>query len=174
MFSLLMLIRMYEQRKDQHSGKKRSSYDQHPLQLLCLDLHIPIRLNPIHRKSVYDGLKNTTIYTRLLLLKSTVKSLHGHRLHVIIPEVHINILWKIHSMFAITCVVALSEKALFAAMIEQASDIGHHSIIATISADQIDSIVLHESFDFRKVSQSCEVARKFSRCLNVTLLQRML
>jgi L-amino acid N-acyltransferase YncA len=65
-------------------------------------------------------------------------------------------------------------KTLLTDLIERANDLRHHSIIATISADQIGSIVLHERFGFRKIGQICEVGRKFGRWLDVALLQRML
>jgi L-amino acid N-acyltransferase len=65
-------------------------------------------------------------------------------------------------------------QALLADLITRAQAIGHHSIIALISADQIPSIKLHEKHGFTEVAHLQEVGFKFDRWLDVAYLQLML
>lgn len=59
-------------------------------------------------------------------------------------------------------------------MIQQAKLLGHHTIIASISADQTGSVALHEVLGFRKAAHLKEVGVKFGRWLDVVWLQLML
>jgi L-amino acid N-acyltransferase len=65
-------------------------------------------------------------------------------------------------------------RALLADLIVRARTLGHHSIIALISADQTPSIRLHETFGFFEVAHLKEVGFKFNRWLDVVYLQLML
>ena len=65
-------------------------------------------------------------------------------------------------------------KALLTDLIERASTIGHHSIIASISADQPISIALHEKLGFLKVGCMREAGYKFNRWLDIIYMQKML
>lgn len=64
--------------------------------------------------------------------------------------------------------------ALLADLIQRARAIGHHSIIAGISADQIPSVELHRKFGFAEVARLKEVGYKFDRWLDVIYMQLML
>ena len=64
--------------------------------------------------------------------------------------------------------------ALLKDLVERAKMLGHHSMIATISADQTGSIALHERFGFLKAGHVREAGRKFDRWLDIVLMQRML
>lgn len=64
--------------------------------------------------------------------------------------------------------------AILADLIERASILGHHTIIAGIDADQAASIALHARFEFVRVGHMKEVGRKFERWLDVVYMQRML
>lgn len=59
-------------------------------------------------------------------------------------------------------------------IIRQARVLGHHTIIASISADQTASVALHETLGFTKVAHLKEVGVKFGRWLDVVWLQLML
>ncbi len=59
-------------------------------------------------------------------------------------------------------------------LIKRAETHGHHSIMAVIAADQIDSIRLHQKFGFLKVGHIREAGYKFDRWLDVIFMQRML
>lgn len=65
-------------------------------------------------------------------------------------------------------------RALLAALIARARDLGHHTVIAGISADQPASIALHREFDFVEVARLQEVGYKFGRWLDVIYMQLML
>ena len=62
-------------------------------------------------------------------------------------------------------------RALLADLIERARSAGHHSIIASISADQEASVALHEAFGFVNAAHLREVGRKFDRWLDVVYMQ---
>jgi len=59
-------------------------------------------------------------------------------------------------------------------LIHLAQIIGHHTIIAGISADQAPSVALHAKLGFVKVAELREVGYKFGRWLDVIYMQRML
>jgi phosphinothricin acetyltransferase len=59
-------------------------------------------------------------------------------------------------------------------LIELAGQHGFHSIIARIGGDNAASIALHQACGFTVVGVEREVGRKFSRWLDVTVLQRLL
>jgi len=59
-------------------------------------------------------------------------------------------------------------------LIRRAGQLGHHTIIAGISADQSASIALHEKLGFEKVAHLREVGYKFGRWLDVIYMQRMI
>jgi L-amino acid N-acyltransferase YncA len=65
-------------------------------------------------------------------------------------------------------------RALLADLIERAKALGHHTIIAMISADQAPSLALHDKLGFKKVAHLSEVGFKFGRWLDVVFMQRML
>lgn len=65
-------------------------------------------------------------------------------------------------------------RALLADLIERARHLGHHTIIAGISAEQRASVVLHERAGFAMVGQLREVGHKFDTWLDVVFMQRML
>lgn len=64
--------------------------------------------------------------------------------------------------------------ALLTDLIERAKALGHHAIIAMISADQAPSVALHERLGFKKVAHLLEVGFKFGRWLDVVFMQRLL
>ena len=59
-------------------------------------------------------------------------------------------------------------------LIECASSIGHHAIIAGIDAEQTASVALHERFGFQTVGHLREVGFKFGRWLDVIYMERIL
>jgi L-amino acid N-acyltransferase len=65
-------------------------------------------------------------------------------------------------------------RALLAELIERARLLGHHTVIAGISADQPASIALHQQFNFIEVARLREVGYKFGRWLDVIYMQLML
>ncbi len=64
--------------------------------------------------------------------------------------------------------------ALLADLIERARTLGHHTIVALISADQAASIALHRKFGFAEAGRLKEVGNKFDRWLDVIYMQLML
>jgi phosphinothricin acetyltransferase len=62
-------------------------------------------------------------------------------------------------------------RAILADLIARARALGHHSIIAVISADQTPSVRLHERAGFAPVALLPQVGHKFDRWLDVTMLQ---
>src|SRR5947207_7256403 len=65
-------------------------------------------------------------------------------------------------------------KALLLDAIARAKQLGHHTIIAGISADQTPSVALHKSAGFVEVARLREVGYKFDRWLDVIYMQLML
>ncbi|HEY3283563.1 MAG TPA: GNAT family N-acetyltransferase [Armatimonadota bacterium] len=65
-------------------------------------------------------------------------------------------------------------RAILTDLIRRASDLGHHTILASISGEQEASIRLHESLGFREAARMIEVGRKFDRWLDLVYLQLML
>lgn len=62
-------------------------------------------------------------------------------------------------------------RALLAELIARARALGHHTIIAAISADQEPSLALHQGFGFTESGRLREVGHKFGRWLDVVYLQ---
>jgi phosphinothricin acetyltransferase len=62
-------------------------------------------------------------------------------------------------------------RALLADLIARARTLGHHSIVAAISADQDRSVRLHEAAGFTRVALIPEVGYKFDRWLDLAMLQ---
>lgn len=65
-------------------------------------------------------------------------------------------------------------RALLADLIERARAIGHHTIIAGISAEQTASVRLHEAFGFKVAGHLREVGWKQGQWLDVLTLQLLL
>ena len=65
-------------------------------------------------------------------------------------------------------------RALLADSIARARAIGHHTIIAGISADQTPSVELHRKLGFIEVARLREVGYKFDRWLDVVYMQLIL
>lgn len=63
---------------------------------------------------------------------------------------------------------------LLADLIRRATDLGHHTIIAGIDAQQGPSIAIHRKFGFVDVARLREVGFKFGRWLDVIYMQKML
>jgi len=59
-------------------------------------------------------------------------------------------------------------------LITLATQHGFHCILARIGGDNLASIALHEACGFKPAGMEREVGRKFSRWLDVSVLQRML
>ena len=65
-------------------------------------------------------------------------------------------------------------RALLADQIERARQLGHHTILAGISAEQIASIALHEKFGFQKAAHMRELGWKQGQWLDVIFMQLIL
>lgn len=65
-------------------------------------------------------------------------------------------------------------RALLAELIARARTLGHHSIVASISADQLPSIRLHETMGFIKVAHFREIGRKTEQWLDLVYMQLLL
>jgi L-amino acid N-acyltransferase YncA len=65
-------------------------------------------------------------------------------------------------------------RLLLTDLIVRARELGYHSIIAGISADQEPSVRLHAKLGFTQVGLLREVGRKFDRWLDVMYMQKML
>ena len=65
-------------------------------------------------------------------------------------------------------------RALQNALIELATEIGHHTLLAQITTENEVSIALHEKTGFRTVGVLQQVGKKFGRQLDVAILQRLL
>ena len=61
--------------------------------------------------------------------------------------------------------------ALLADLMERATAIGHHTIVAVIDAEQVGSIELHRRAGFAHVGTLREAGRKFDRWLDAVFLQ---
>jgi phosphinothricin acetyltransferase len=59
-------------------------------------------------------------------------------------------------------------------LVRRARDVGHHTIIAGIDAEQTASVALHAAAGFAKVALLNEVGFKFDRWLHVIYMQKML
>ena len=64
--------------------------------------------------------------------------------------------------------------ALLADLIERATSLGHHVIIAGIDSEQTASTAIHRRFRFEHVGHLREVGFKFGRWLDVLYMERML
>jgi L-amino acid N-acyltransferase len=64
--------------------------------------------------------------------------------------------------------------ALLEALIARATADGFHVMVASIDAENVGSIRLHERLGFVEVGRMPEVARKFGRWVDLVLLQRTL
>ena len=64
-------------------------------------------------------------------------------------------------------------RVLLAELLKRAQNIGHHTVLGAISADQESSIALHQKFGFEKVAHMREVGFKFGRWLDVVWMQKM-
>ena len=65
-------------------------------------------------------------------------------------------------------------RALLADQIERARQLGHHTILALISAEQAASIALHEAFGFQKAAHLRELGWKQGQWLDVVFMQLLL
>jgi L-amino acid N-acyltransferase len=64
--------------------------------------------------------------------------------------------------------------AILRELIEHGKRLGHHTIIAGISAEQAPSVALHEKLGFRTVANLREVGYKHDQWLDVVYMQLML
>ena len=64
--------------------------------------------------------------------------------------------------------------ALLSDLLGRCKAIGHHAMIAGISADQEPSVALHKKFGFTEVARLKEVGRKFDRWLDVIYMEKLL
>jgi L-amino acid N-acyltransferase YncA len=64
--------------------------------------------------------------------------------------------------------------ALLADLIIRAKQIGHHTVIAGIDAEQVSSVALHRKFGFVECAHLKEVGHKFGRWLDVIYMQKIL
>jgi L-amino acid N-acyltransferase len=62
-------------------------------------------------------------------------------------------------------------RALLADLQQRAATLGHHSVLAVISADQAASVALHRSMGFTEAGLLRQVGYKFHRWLDVMYLQ---
>jgi L-amino acid N-acyltransferase YncA len=65
-------------------------------------------------------------------------------------------------------------RALLSELLRLARELGHHTVIALISADKTGSMALHEQFGFTRSADLREVGYKFGAWLDVAFLQLML
>ncbi len=65
-------------------------------------------------------------------------------------------------------------RALLADLIERARALGHHTMIAGISAEQVPSVRLHEAFGFKLCGRISEVGYKHGQWLDVLSFQLIL
>ena len=63
---------------------------------------------------------------------------------------------------------------ILADQIRRAQEIGHHTILAIIDADQAGSIGLHQKFGFTRAAHLKQLGFKFNRWLDVVYMQLML
>lgn len=64
--------------------------------------------------------------------------------------------------------------ALLGDLVRRAKELGHHCIVAVISADQASSISLHAKFGFVEMGRLREVGHKFGHWLDVVFMERVL
>ena len=64
-------------------------------------------------------------------------------------------------------------KALLVALVEAARRLGHHALLARISADNTLSIAMHAAQGFVVVGTLREVGLKFGRLLDVCIMERL-
>jgi L-amino acid N-acyltransferase YncA len=65
-------------------------------------------------------------------------------------------------------------RALLLDLIQRARDLGFHTLLGGVSADQIASLRLQESLGFQRIAHFREVGIKFGQRLDVIFLQLML
>ncbi len=65
-------------------------------------------------------------------------------------------------------------RAVLEDLISRARELGHHTVIAIISADQIASVAIHRALGFETVGDMKEVGFKFGRWLDIVYMQLML
>ncbi|CAN5749008.1 MAG: GNAT family N-acetyltransferase [Iamia sp.] len=65
-------------------------------------------------------------------------------------------------------------RAVLTALLETATDHGFHAVIGRISGHNEASVALHHACGFETVGVEREVGRKFSRWLDVVVVQRLL
>jgi len=68
----------------------------------------------------------------------------------------------------------LRRQMLLARLIVLAREVGHHTIVALIDAEQAPSVALHRAAGFELVAHLKEVGFKFGRWLDVIYMQKML
>jgi L-amino acid N-acyltransferase YncA len=64
--------------------------------------------------------------------------------------------------------------ALLRELIDRGRTLGHHTILASIEAEQRASVRLHERFGFVEVGRMRQLGWKFDRWLDVVYMQKML
>ena len=62
-------------------------------------------------------------------------------------------------------------RALLQDLLERVARLGHHSVLAVISADQLPSVELHRAMGFAEVGRFREIGFKFNQWLDVVYLQ---
>jgi L-amino acid N-acyltransferase YncA len=65
-------------------------------------------------------------------------------------------------------------KALLGELLDRGRALGHHTVLAIISGDQLPSVRLHERFGFVEVGRMRELGWKFGLWLDVIVMQKML
>jgi phosphinothricin acetyltransferase len=65
-------------------------------------------------------------------------------------------------------------RALLADLLSRARALGHHTVIAAISADQLASVTLHQAFGFVEKGRLSELGYKLGRWVDVLYMQKML
>ena len=65
-------------------------------------------------------------------------------------------------------------RLLLADLVARAAALGHHTVLAGVSADQDASLALHRALGFVEVARMRELGWKFDRWIDVVFLQRML
>jgi phosphinothricin acetyltransferase len=65
-------------------------------------------------------------------------------------------------------------RVLLQALIDAGRDLGHHALLARISADNTVSILLHRKLGFTEVGLLKEVGQKFGRMLDVSIMELIL
>ena len=63
--------------------------------------------------------------------------------------------------------------SVVAELLRLARALGHHTVIASISADQAASLALHQAFGFVEKGRLAELGHKLGRWVDVLYLQRM-